>query len=233
MKLRPQYLIFEVTRRCNMACEHCLRGEAQNKDMDKETVDKVLDSVENIGILTLTGGEPTLNLELCRYIFDGIKKRNIHMEGFFVATNGKEHQMELAQLLLENIPYAESAEYCGISVSKDVFHDEVTRSPVEYLSIYRDWKEQGDYKNYTTLVSRGRAAENFAGYARQQDPIMNLGPFAADEDSICLDGDMYITADGLICADFDLAYDQQEECMVGSMDAFDQLIAKLKKEAAE
>ena len=41
--------IFEVTRRCNLSCEHCLRGDAQNLDMTKETVDKVLDHIESIG----------------------------------------------------------------------------------------------------------------------------------------------------------------------------------------
>ena len=34
-------LILEVTRRCNMCCAHCLRGEAENIDMQKETIDKV------------------------------------------------------------------------------------------------------------------------------------------------------------------------------------------------
>ena len=27
-------VIIEVTRRCNMSCPHCLRGDAQNVDMD-------------------------------------------------------------------------------------------------------------------------------------------------------------------------------------------------------
>lgn len=28
-------LIIEITRRCNMACEHCLRGNAQNLDITR------------------------------------------------------------------------------------------------------------------------------------------------------------------------------------------------------
>ena len=73
-------LIFEVTRRCNLCCEHCLRGEAQNMDMTKETVDKVLDRVESISSLTLSGGEPTLNIPIIRYIFSEIRRMEIPMQ---------------------------------------------------------------------------------------------------------------------------------------------------------
>ena len=48
-KIRAYNAIFEVTRRCNLSCEHCLRGDAQNLDMTKETVDKVLDHIETNG----------------------------------------------------------------------------------------------------------------------------------------------------------------------------------------
>lgn len=39
MKINVHTLIVEVTRRCNMTCKHCLRGDAQSLDMQKETVD--------------------------------------------------------------------------------------------------------------------------------------------------------------------------------------------------
>ena len=63
-------LILEVTRRCNMCCAHCLRGEAENIDMQKETIDKVLDLVDKIEHVTFSGGEPSLNLPLIQYFFD-------------------------------------------------------------------------------------------------------------------------------------------------------------------
>jgi len=33
MKIEIEDLVIETTRRCNMACPHCLRGPAQNADM--------------------------------------------------------------------------------------------------------------------------------------------------------------------------------------------------------
>ena len=77
MKLNLDYLTLEVTRRYNMGCAHCLRGEAENLDMTKEIVDKALEDVEFISSLTLSGGEPTLNTELIRYILDVCMKKEI------------------------------------------------------------------------------------------------------------------------------------------------------------
>lgn len=37
----------ELTRRCNMNCEFCARGEAQNIDMSTEIIDKTLDELNN------------------------------------------------------------------------------------------------------------------------------------------------------------------------------------------
>jgi len=34
MKYNVSNLMIEVTRRCNMCCDHCLRGDAQDLDLD-------------------------------------------------------------------------------------------------------------------------------------------------------------------------------------------------------
>jgi len=55
-------LIIEITRKCNFTCDHCLRGEAQNKDIDHKVIDALLDNnIEYISNITFTGGEPSLN----------------------------------------------------------------------------------------------------------------------------------------------------------------------------
>ena len=60
-------LTLEVTRRCNMNCAHCLRGDAQCLDMSKEVVDKVLQDIDYISFLFFTGGEPSLNIPIMDY----------------------------------------------------------------------------------------------------------------------------------------------------------------------
>lgn len=81
-------LIIEVTRRCNMACGHCLRGDAQDADIMLSTIDGVLDQTEAIGRLIITGGEPTLNLAALQYIANGITMRGIPLMRLQIVTNG-------------------------------------------------------------------------------------------------------------------------------------------------
>ena len=47
-------LAVEVTRRCNMHCAHCLRGEAENKDISYEVMDALLRHVDGIAQVRLT-----------------------------------------------------------------------------------------------------------------------------------------------------------------------------------
>lgn len=81
-------LTIEVTRRCNMECAHCLRGDAQNEDIFLSAIDGVLDQTEAIGRLIITGGEPMLNLRAIQYIANGIAMRGIPLMRLQIVTNG-------------------------------------------------------------------------------------------------------------------------------------------------
>ncbi len=82
--MRVYSLILEVTRRCNMCCAHCLRRDAEDIDMEKETVDEILNMVDEIQSVTFTGGEPSLNLPLIQYFFDKADEKGKFPE-FFLA----------------------------------------------------------------------------------------------------------------------------------------------------
>lgn len=83
-------LALQVTRRCNLKCDLCGKGEPQNIDITKEIVDKTFDEVQNyyISDLRLNGGETFLNPEIITYILEQIEKRNIMVNRIFVFTNG-------------------------------------------------------------------------------------------------------------------------------------------------
>lgn len=87
-KLTFESLAIETTRRCNMKCAHCFRGDAQNVDIDYQHIDNLLDQTEVIGYLEITGGEPTLNLDALKYILNGLCKRGIPLFGFSLYING-------------------------------------------------------------------------------------------------------------------------------------------------
>lgn len=236
MKAELYSLIFEVTRRCNLSCEHCLRGDAQGMDLSRETVNKVLDNVESIGCLTLSGGEPTLNMPMVRYIFEEIQRRKIPMSSFYIVTNGLENQMELAQLLLETITYCDEPEMCGVSISLDIFHDNEKKahtSPLHYLSFFNRDKENGDFHGMKGILKRGRAASESFGYGRVANPTIDF----YDDMQICGDnlyigGDFYVSAAGEICADCDLSYDMMKDYLVTTVNDLPHFLKEMEREAA-
>lgn len=81
-------LIIETTRKCNMNCPHCLRGDAENVDIFNMDIDGLLNQVEAIGRLIVTGGEPTLNLSAMQHLANGIAQRGIPLTRFQIVTNG-------------------------------------------------------------------------------------------------------------------------------------------------
>lgn len=81
-------LSIEVTRRCNLKCAFCCRGEAQNMDIKEEYIDILLDQVDNIGHLTFTGGEPSLNVSIIDYFIEQCLNKKIKISSFCIYTNG-------------------------------------------------------------------------------------------------------------------------------------------------
>lgn len=88
-KLKAMYLILETTRRCNMTCAHCLRGDAEALDMTEMLVRNVMLQMADVDEITFTGGEPSLNPKAMRSALKYAKRKKLHVRGAFLATNGK------------------------------------------------------------------------------------------------------------------------------------------------
>ena len=105
-------VFIEVTRRCNMCCAHCLRGDAESIDIQEKYIDAFLDSFETgayISSLTFTGGEISLNIPAIRYTLNAVKERNISVGNFYMVTNGKAVD-KMAELALASLEWWN---YCG------------------------------------------------------------------------------------------------------------------------
>lgn len=98
-KLTFENLVVETTRRCNMKCAHCLRGDAQEVDIDYKHIDNLLDQIEAVGYLEITGGEPTLNLDGLKYLLNGLCKRGIPLFSFSLFTNGLVYSEEFINII--------------------------------------------------------------------------------------------------------------------------------------
>lgn len=203
-------LCLEVTRRCNMGCAHCLRGNAEDLDMSHETIEQVLGQVDVIGQVAFTGGEPSLNVDAIRYFFAQARKYGKLPRSFFVATNGKANQEELAIELLKQYPDMEEQEFCGVALSIDEWHDpqDYGQSILRGLSFYSDCKEKPD--GYS-LIPEGRAARLKIDQEKMIQPtsahIVLSGN--SDPDAGAIEVEMlYVAADGKIVGNCDMSYER-------------------------
>ena len=104
----------EVTRKCNMNCDFCARGQAQNLEISKEIIDKTLDELSDtfIANLRINGGEPLLAQELMIYLLNKIIENNIHVNIISLFTNGTiEPTIELCESISKVIEYLRNDEY--------------------------------------------------------------------------------------------------------------------------
>lgn len=44
MLLHLKHLLLEATRKCNMACPHCMRGDAEELSMDYAVIDRIFEA---------------------------------------------------------------------------------------------------------------------------------------------------------------------------------------------
>lgn len=125
-KLQLNEFAIEITRKCNMKCAHCLRGEAQKRNIHKKYITKVLEDISSIGSLTITGGEPTLNIPAIRFILEELKRLEIPVSNFYIVVNGRKscQSLEFIQLLIEMYMYQGCKdEYLSmIQMSNDKYH---------------------------------------------------------------------------------------------------------------
>lgn len=222
-------LILEVTRRCNMNCAHCLRGEQEDVDMSMETMKKAFDLFDEVCEITFTGGEPSLNVPLINAAIDLMQKKNMSPSSFFIATNGKENVDELlaasdrlyymCQETTSTKPVGYDAishmydylkeEYMGsIALSCDNYHEPIPLGNViklmsrSYFSAAKIQKFDNEHK----VIDRGRA---YGLDAPKRVPYPMA--FSGEDDMF---EQIYVNVHGDILADCDQDYDNQrfESC---------------------
>lgn len=77
-----------LTQKCNLACEHCMRGDATNKEITEDVFDAIFDKLFYIDNLSLGGGEISLSPHLIRLLTSSLKKHNTILHGINFSTNG-------------------------------------------------------------------------------------------------------------------------------------------------
>lgn len=89
MDLNIDSLVIEVTRKCNLKCEHCLRGATQRKTISDQHIYKMMQLIDNVSSLTISGGEPTLAMAALDQIRNCTTYGTCDINSFYMVTNGK------------------------------------------------------------------------------------------------------------------------------------------------
>lgn len=214
MRYSISELMIEVTRRCNIVCDHCLRGQLQNLDVKNEDISALLSNFSSIGNITLTGGEPSLNIPAIKHFISELKRQDIELGSFYIATNAKIVKPEFLMVLMELYNLSTEKDACRVDVSNDYYHslEGAAYEGAEgrqMLEVFRfvgtKYYEEGhDHKQ--SAINEGYYAENF-GDGRELTPdeiIVEDSHITADA------GQFYMNAQGNIVSCCDLSYTSQK-----------------------
>jgi len=216
-KLNIYNLLIEITRECNLTCQHCLRGEQEIGTIQNEHLWSLFSQIDSISILTLTGGEPALYPEIIQKILSIAKAHQIDIGNFYIATNGTIASNEFIKVLMDLWLYCSENAVSGVDVSNDIFHDQEWEENYEKLSILRfvgkKYNKDGhDYGDYKQIIAEGYGKDwgnNKHTNITIQDILKdgNIDDLEQTLDEI----EFYLNCEGNIIIGCDLSYESQRE----------------------
>ena len=216
-------LCLEITRRCNMACKHCLRGDAQLVDITHEIIDKALENVTEINNIVFTGGEPSLNIEAMRYTLDKCEEDGIFVGAFYVVTNGKQVEFDFIKTMLDwyvfCVDNGGDPEMCGLALSKDDFHERISAQNellLRGVSFFREDKFQRGGTKW--IIAEGRAADIPGARTNEMRYLPAIDVYNKNEvKTISINDTIYVSADGKVVAGCDWSFENQAKHQLGTV----------------
>lgn len=218
LKVNFYNLSIEVTRRCNMQCRHCMRGDAQNIDLQLDKIEKILPQISNICDLVLTGGEPSMVPNIMHELLQLFQKYKVNVNNVYIVTNGKDITPEFIMACLEWYLYCDDNELSAVALSQDEFHDEIEQTNIEKLkalSFFNDTDKAVDFrKSYALNIGRAKKLNN----QLKQQPICTQ-PVAYIDESLnelnIIEGNIAITVNGDILTQADYEYTETDNIKIG------------------
>ena len=210
-------LVLEVTRRCNMTCAHCMRGDAQNKDISTTVIDRLLDSVEGhgIGSVTLTGGEPSLNVPAIQYFVDQVQSRKIGVGSFYCVTNGKVESLPLVHALIDLYAYCDEPEMSFLAMSHDAYHETVQKSKLYSALKFFNTEGHGPASE-EAIIREGRARENGFGKRKYRQESWDIDAEDGSE-YVSVNNTLHIAVNGNVMPGCDFSFARVDRERVGNV----------------
>lgn len=252
MELYLRDLVIEFSRKCNMNCDHCLRGKAQNKVIDRHLYMKLFSMVDAICSLTVGGGEPSLavkQLEEFRW--------NSHdypsIRDVFMCTNGKYVTKSTLSVFRDFFDLAEDLEVSALGFSFDRWHtqeltweqEERRQRSYNQAHDYFTWerpvmgydpenfvrKHSHEDRGYDSLLDIGNAKEN--GLGTRPVPFHEYDIDREFDNRIDIaDNEVYLSLNGCLFSCCDLSYEEMDKredcdwfiCDINKIDSQEELI---------
>lgn len=192
-----KFAAVELTRRCNMSCAHCMRGDPQDVDVTGESIQSFFSQIRYIDTLVLSGGEPSLAPEQIKLVHDSLNLFNVGVYQVEVVTNGKmisDDFIEALQLFREP---------CRLNLAwGGKFHEDVPEQSINKIKagLGRQWNvfPNGHARG---LIKQGRS---------QQGELLNLYTKYHIRDGEILNRPIYLNAHGMVMPHTDMSYVVQD-----------------------
>lgn len=217
-------VVIELTRRCNMFCEHCLRGDAQNANQQIKYITSLFSRTKFINTLTLTGGEPSLVPQVIEKILECAHVYGVEIGNFYIATNAKNVKPRFVKVVQRLYNYCSDNEISAIEISNDEFHNEPERTNGYYLLkdlefVRYKWETNsnlpwrnlsGGVFHYESVIDQGRGG--FTGLRKRQAQPDDIEFEVSDDGTLRVtDGNIYLNCKGWIIGGCDFSYDTQDD----------------------
>lgn len=203
-------LVIEVTRRCNMECCHCLRGDAQSLDLDLKHVETLFSRLEGIGTLTFTGGEPSLAVDKIEGCLAIAERLELPIDNFYIVTNGLHVKPDFFLAVAKWYAFCGDNELSQVCLSNDQYHA-MEGEPgdgvklLEALSFFSMKDSDSHPLDYRSVIPEGRGAD-----------MGGCGRFLEPETIVIFDrtvseAPLYLNCKGNMVNGCDWSYDSQDE----------------------
>jgi organic radical activating enzyme len=193
-----------------MCCDHCLRGDSEDRDIRLKYITKLFEKVNSIRTLTLTGGEPTLVPHIVQYVADEIERLHVEVEQIDIFINGSHIPLAfaVAATKLFYLSHPQEEEYTSsVIVSQDRWHDGLDWEQKERIMALGYRLQEDRKRDWQDLKSEGRAA----GTSRY---TVTPQQYEIEDNGVVVEGDVYLNVKGQITSNCDLSYESQEDNVV-------------------
>lgn len=230
-KLILNNLSIEMTRQCQLECQHCLRGPSQKSYRlpNLQALSDFLKNIDYVSSITFTGGEPILvSKEYWWNIINIFTCNKVSIGSFYIATNGlcllnKQKENDFYSLITLLYATCDDNEISGVKFSRDNFHKQelsfeknqlIDAKIDKFCKLLDDNFVYIDDKD-SNLINEGNAKKHQIG-DRKNSAYLEI------DDNI-IDGDIYLNCKGNVIAGCDWSYRNQDrlEHIISTANCFD------------